>query len=365
MTITSYAALELYICGIDAATYAERRNYIGGSTRLSEYITRGVISLPRVRELVLANNTEQSAYKLLQELAWREYWQQTWRVRGDEIFSAFRPLPPRRRGLPTNILTASTGITAIDSGLQELYQTGYIHNHMRMWLAGLICNVAQCDWRVGADWMMTYLIDGDYASNHLSWQWCAGAYTGKPYLPQQDNINTYTETFQKGTYLDQTYDQIAGMPIPEQLAAITLPESLQRKPAQLPLAVQRTDISSLSSAPVQLYSPWTLDPTWRSDATGIKVLAIDEDFFDGSFSQQVLDSIVACASWIPDLHFLRASAAQIKLLQGEVYRKDYPAIRNWPGVVTQSDRLFSDIPEKFFPSFSSFWKQTQNSQQQS
>ena len=132
----SLAALEQYILSIDVARYTEQRNYLDGSTRLSEYITRGFISLPHVRALLLTNNSAQAAYKLINELAWREYWQQTWRVRQDEIFDYFRPLSFKpRQGIPTAVLEAQTGITALDIGIKQLYETGYIHNHLRLWLS--------------------------------------------------------------------------------------------------------------------------------------------------------------------------------------------------------------------------------------
>ncbi|MBC7546534.1 hypothetical protein H7171_02190 [Candidatus Saccharibacteria bacterium] len=359
MDVTNYEALEYYITTISATKYAERRNYIGESTRLSEFITRGVISLPRVKELILKNNSEQSAYKLLNELAWREYWQQTWRVRGDEIFSSFRTIGSKLEGIPTSILNASTGIAAIDAGLSDLYDTGYIHNHMRLWLAGVICNIAQCNWRVGADWMISHLIDGDYASNHLSWQWCAGAYTGKQYLPQQDNINTFSKSVQHNTFLDASYEAISVMPIPNALAELTEPAYTLAKQAKLPSSINTVSIHDLVDSDLQLYSPWTLDPNWKSASNLPKVLVLGEPFFDGHFSQNVLDSILKFSTWVPDIKILKANSGDLKRLNGTIYRKDHPVINDWPGVVSQPELLFPNITQKFYPSFSSFWKQAQ------
>ena len=360
MTRFTRPELESYIRSIDAAAYAKERNHVGHSTRLSEYITRGVIDLPSIRELILERNSASASYKLINELAWREYWQSVWRVKGNKMFETIRPGDREvRNELPLAVLEARTGITELDKGIRELYETGYIHNHMRMWLAGLVCSVARCDWRVGADWMMSHLIDGDYASNHLSWQWCAGTYTGKPYLPQQDNINTYTSTRQTGTFLDAGYDQISDMAIPEVLQetgartphAVTLPEA----------TISVTDLSGAKS--LSLYSPWTLDSTWHSNDQGTRVLLLETEALNqGGFNQNVIDSIGHFASEIPELKIAHVSTDEIRSLQSDsIRRKDYPGIAHWPGEVDAPELLYSGVPQQFYPSFSAFWKQAQKS----
>ena len=297
---------------------------------------------------------------MLQELAWREYWQRVWSEREDEIFEYIRPLhETRRAGLPTAVLEATTGITAIDDGIRQLYDTGYLHNHMRMWLAGLICNVAKCDWRVGADWMMSYLVDGDYASNHLSWQWVAGSYTGSPYLPQQDNINQYTRTMQHGTFLDAAYEHIADMPVPVALKAITATNDITRTAPLLPTAT--IELVEVAESPeILLYSPWTLDPNWHAGSKALRLLLLDsEQFTSGVFGHHVVDSIMSAARLIPELRILVASAESIETFQGKIIRKSYPGIRSWPGVVEPSELLHPGVPDKLYNSFSAFWKQVQ------
>ncbi len=354
----TYPELVDYIRSIDAGVYAQRRNYLGGSTNLSEYITRGVISLPKVRDLLLDNNSPQAAYKLINELAWREYWQLVWQVRGDDIFDYFRPLKTEpRSGIPLAVLAADTGIKALDDGIRQLQQTGYIHNHMRMWLAGLICNVAHCDWKVGADWMHSLLIDGDYASNHLSWQWVAGSYTGKPYLPQQDNINTYTQTLQRGTYLDQPYEVIAEMTVPQQLKPITI--DLPDYQSRLPASTNTADALA-TGQPILLYSPWTLDPLWQAKSSATRVLLIDPVMFaDGSFGQNVIDSILWFAGQIPSLEILYAEPNTLAGYTGSITRKYYAGITGWPGIAEAPDLLYPRVQPKFYASFSAFWKQAQ------
>lgn len=353
--------LDGYIRNIDVVAYARQRNYIGGSTGLSEYITRGAISLPNVRQLLLEKNTSEAAYKLLNELAWREYWHLVWRMKGDGIFEYIRPLRTTvRPGIPTAILAANTGINALDDGIRQLQQTGYIHNHMRMWLAGLICNVARCDWKVGADWMHSYLIDGDYASNHLSWQWVAGSYTGNPYLPQQDNINTYTETVQHNTYLDQPYSVIADMAVPAELLETSALPPLLKPTGQLPANTTTIEALTKTTSEILLYSPWTLDGLWRSESLATRLLLLDSDMFgDGKFSQNTIDSIVWFAGQIPGLEIICEQPTVLTGLASRISRKYYAGISNWPGQVDPNEALYPQIEPKFYPSFSAFWKQAQ------
>ncbi|MEO5685193.1 MAG: FAD-binding domain-containing protein [Chitinophagaceae bacterium] len=69
-----------------------------------------------------------------------------------------------------NIAGAKTGITAIDEQITLLYETGYMHNPVRMYLAGITCNIGKAHWLQPARWMYYHLLDGDLASNSLSWQ---------------------------------------------------------------------------------------------------------------------------------------------------------------------------------------------------
>ncbi|MCA1925872.1 MAG: hypothetical protein LDL16_06300, partial [Thiobacillus sp.] len=57
-----------------------------------------------------------------------------------------------------------------------------------IWLASYVVHVRKTRWRAGADWMFGHLLDGDAASNHLSWQWVAGTFCAKPYLFNAENV---------------------------------------------------------------------------------------------------------------------------------------------------------------------------------
>ena len=77
--------------------------------------------------------------------------------------------------------------------MNELKETGYLHNHTRMWFSSIWIFTLDLPWQLGAEFFMKYLKDGDPASNTLSWRWTAGVQTkGKNYVAQEWNIKKFT-----------------------------------------------------------------------------------------------------------------------------------------------------------------------------
>ena len=111
-----------HIRRIDAAKYARQRNYVDGGTRISPFLTRGLVTLPEVRDDVLDRYTATQAGKFVFELAWREYWQREWNFRGEAIFDDLKrtQYPVSSRRLPRAVLAAETGIEALDAAIHEL-----------------------------------------------------------------------------------------------------------------------------------------------------------------------------------------------------------------------------------------------------
>ncbi len=165
------------------AQYGRTRNFLDGAvTYLSPYISRGVLSTRKVLNSVLRREIDPSRMqKFIQELAWRDYWQQIWKVKGEAINDDLkRPQPDvRNQEMPEALLNANSGIEAIDLAIRSLYDTGYMHNHIRMYVAAIACNIGGSHWKVPAQWMYYHLLDGDWASNALSWQWVAGSNASK------------------------------------------------------------------------------------------------------------------------------------------------------------------------------------------
>lgn len=187
------------LAAVDPISYARSRNHVSGAvTSLSPWIRHGVLSLAEVRDAALARvERPEDAAKLVSELGWRDYWRQVHDALGDAIRTDLEPpaAPPRhppRDRMPDDVLEARTGMACIDAFVRRLHDTGWLHNHERMWLASWLVHVRGIHWRAGADWFLTHLLDGDPASNHLSWQWIAGTFSAKPYLFNRENLETYT-----------------------------------------------------------------------------------------------------------------------------------------------------------------------------
>jgi deoxyribodipyrimidine photo-lyase len=185
---------------IDPAKYATTRNFLTGAvTRLSPYIRYGVLSLREVREYVLTRvQKREDATKLINELAWRDYWQRLYAKLGNDIWQDREEYKTGYTAsdygpeLPDEIKQGRTGRVCIDSFVQQLTQTGYLHNHARMWLAAYIVHWRHICWQAGAKWFLQHLLDGDPASNHLSWQWVASTFSHKPYYFNRENLERYS-----------------------------------------------------------------------------------------------------------------------------------------------------------------------------
>jgi len=193
------AALER-LARIDPAGYARTRNHVDGKvTGLSPWIRHGVLSLAEVRDAALEiAGTAAAAEKLVSELAWRDYWRRVQEAIGDGVRTSIAPPPPgtpapREHRLPDEVHEAATGLACIDAFVRRLRSTGLLHNHERMWFAAWLVHVRGVDWRAGADWFLSHLVDGDPASNHLSWQWVAGTFSAKPYLARRATIEGCTD----------------------------------------------------------------------------------------------------------------------------------------------------------------------------
>lgn len=197
-------AAERALIHIQPERYGATRNYLDGAvTRLSPYLRHGVVSLAEVRE----RGREQAGglsriFKFVQELAWRDYYRRVHHAVGDGVWADREPYKTGweteqyAREFPDDLERGETGLHCMDSFARELGDTGYLHNHVRMWVAAYVVHWRRVAWQAGARWFLRHLLDGDPASNNLSWQWVASTFAGKPYLFNRENLERYT----KGRY---------------------------------------------------------------------------------------------------------------------------------------------------------------------
>ena len=198
------AAADRQLAAIDAKRYGRSRNHLNGAvTRLSPYIRHGILTLAEVRDAVFLqlkqnNQGRDDGGKLMNELGWRDFWQRMWLDLGDRIhddqeehktgFAAAE----YQQALPDDIREGRTQLACIDGFRNELVSHGWLHNHARMWMAAYLVHWRRVHWRAGADWFLEHLLDGDPASNHLSWQWVASCFSHKPYFFNRQNLERYS-----------------------------------------------------------------------------------------------------------------------------------------------------------------------------
>ncbi len=188
--------------------YAAERNTDNGPGQrdnvslLSPWIRHRVITEREVLAATLNHFAPGTAEKFIQEVCWRTYWKGWLEMRPAvwQRFAAERDRQRQRLGQNTGLATAvqraeegRAGIEGFDDWARELVETGYLHNHARMWFASIWIFTLGLPWSLGADFFLRHLLDADPASNTLGWRWVAGLQTpGKTYLARPDNIEKFT-----------------------------------------------------------------------------------------------------------------------------------------------------------------------------
>ena len=274
----SLAGAQTRISAVRPTDYARSRNHLEGAvTGLSPYITHGVVTLREVLTQVLGREALDIQHKLVYEFGWREFFRHVWMREGQGIESSLHagalPDEAYAQVLPSDIKEACTGVPVIDQAVRTLYATGTLHNHARMWLASYVVHLRRVHWRAGADWMVAHLLDGDLASNHLSWQWVAGTGSHKPYLFNAENVSRFApaDWHSPGSVIDRSYDDLERIARAEReafAAPHTFKSGSQDRSTMLEPLVWRErpagmnwiapDARSLEGQDVWLVHPWAL-----------------------------------------------------------------------------------------------------------
>ncbi len=275
------------IAAVRPSAYARTRNALDGAvTGLSPYLTHGLVTLPEVLAGVAARHPMDVQHKFVYELGWRAYFRHVWQQRGDGILASLHagPLPDDAyaRVLPEDIRQACTGVPVVDQAVRTLYATGMLHNHARMWLASYVVHVRQVHWRAGADWLYAHLLDGDLASNHLSWQWVAGTGSSKPYLFNAENVARYAPAgwHSPGSVIDTSYEAL------DRMARQRRPGAAQGRPVMVAvepglssappadLGAVDPDPARMAGADVWLVHPWSLGDLPAALPAGTRVIGL-------------------------------------------------------------------------------------------
>ena len=189
--------------------YARSRNYDFGPDRrdnvscLSPYLRHRLVQEEEILTEALRRHGRSGAEKFIDEVFWRAYFKgwlehrpSVWHDyrRAIALLAATLETDSGLRDRYVRALSGETGIDCFDAWTHELIQTGYLHNHARMWFASIWIFTLELPWQLGADFFLRHLLDGDPASNTLSWRWVGGLHTkGKTYIARADNIRKFTD----------------------------------------------------------------------------------------------------------------------------------------------------------------------------
>ena len=395
MNIT-YAALLEQVKAYQPGKYHTTRNYTNGAvTSWSPYISRGLLSPVLAMEQLKKKHSKKEWIGLMQQMAWREYFQRVWQQKGDLILQDLKSAQAKvvLESLPIPMSEGNTGIQALDNAIHQLYDTGYLHNHLRMYLSMLHSNIFKAAWLPGAKWMYANLLDHDPAANFLSWQWVAGTFSSKQYIANQENINKYTNTKQLGTFLDTEYAYLQTSifdhsdtikPLHNAKWANPLDQAFEIDTMAILKNIEKTNQSNifdnktvLPHQPFCIYNSFNLDPLWHADESMNRILLLEPNHFEQfPVTEKVLQFVIDLAKTnIPGLKIfignfedlnqtLQTNSitanASVEDTQSEkskpvIYFKEHPTTQHYQGIQETRDWLFPEV-NGYFPSFFGYWK---------
>lgn len=203
--------------------YKIGRDYpAGGQTsKLSMNLHFGEISPTQILKAVQqaeASCPQEDTEHFISELIWREFSYYLLyhfnKLHSDNFISKFDNFPwEENEGFLKAWQTGQTGYPLVDAGMRELWQTGYMHNRVRMVTASFLIKNLKLHWHHGRDWFWDCLVDADIANNSASWQWVAGCgVDAAPYF-RIFNPTLQGEKFdKKGEYVKKFITELKNLP---------------------------------------------------------------------------------------------------------------------------------------------------------
>lgn len=239
------AALDAFVEGAlrDYRNGRDRPDQIGTS-RLSPHLHFGEIAPWRIAATLQALRAPALAGEIdgyIRQLGWREFahhllhhFPQTTEQNLNPRFADFpwARVSPFMRDAWRH---GRTGVPIVDAGMRELWQTGWMHNRVRMIVGSYLCKHLRYHWREGARWFWDTLVDADLANNSLGWQWIGG--TGADAAPYFRIFNpvTQAEKFDPhGRYIARWLPELSSLPLPLRFSPWTDPAMLARHAPEYP-----------------------------------------------------------------------------------------------------------------------------------
>ncbi|BEV09386.1 FAD-binding domain-containing protein [Methylophilus sp. DW102] len=362
------------LSAIDAEAYGHSRNHLQGAvTRLSPYLRHGCLSLQEA-VTVVRQSVGNRGIKLIAELSYRDYFRQVWYRFGEAIKQPMEA-PKVALGdhpLPAFIEQGFTGLVCMDEIVRSLRQEGYLHNHARMWFAAYVLHWLKVDWRQAADWFEQQLLDGDWASNHLSWQWIGASFSHKPYFFNKENIvkfggDPWCQQCHVRCPFDASYETLQ-----QQLFSALPPQTADQASvasnAHMPLEITAQRLPSHDDSALIWLHDEMLSPEHallKSKAT--RVFAFDPALY-GQWPLKRLQFMADCLSEIPEADIWIGSTAQVlaSYSQRHIISQNTPnaqlkaaaddARLTWLNEPSLYDTCFSDHE---LMRFSRYWKKVE------
>jgi deoxyribodipyrimidine photo-lyase len=198
--------------------YEDRRNLPAeeGTSRLSPHLHHGEVS-PRTVWHALEGHTH--ADKFRKELAWRDFTDGVVLALPDYADKNGRPKYDhlKWRRAPADLKAwqrGRTGYPIVDAGMRQLWETGWMHNRVRMITASFLIKHLLIDWREGERWFWDCLVDADYGNNSVNWQWIAGTGVDANMFSRIMAPLTQSEKFDAGDYIRRWVPELADVPDP-------------------------------------------------------------------------------------------------------------------------------------------------------
>ena len=348
---------------LDVVAYTRNRNFLNGSvSKLSPYFRHGCITLKEASDNVRNRFGEQSQ-KFVQELAWRDYWHRVWFQLGNGIFSDIED-PKVVLGdklMPDYIRQGITGLPCMDGIVRDLMLEGYVHNHGRMWFAAYVVHWLKVDWREAADWFENNLLDGDKASNHLSWQCVASLFSSKPYYFNKENLSRFTgdkycATCKVKCPFNASYEALQ--------AQLFSDESVQIAKTHRVLMPEKMGISTHQAVGIFVHDEMlsAAHPLLRRSMP--KFFVFDE-FLHGKWPLKRLQFVADCLSELQDVEVWIGDTREVLKERGvgQVFTQDTPNKQVKallepfnPVWIPEVKFAESDIGEKRLKRFSRYWE---------
>ena len=203
--------------------YKVDRNIPGkvGTSKLSPYLHFGEISIKYVWQQVKQLSDKDNSshlYTFLSELGWREFSYYLLYHYNELPATAFNPKFKdfewkHNQSQLESWQKGNTGYPIVDAGMRQLWQTGWMHNRVRMIVASFLTKHLLINWQYGADWFLDTLVDADIASNSAGWQWVAGCGAdAAPYFRIFNPILQGQKFDEQGKYIRKYVPELALLP---------------------------------------------------------------------------------------------------------------------------------------------------------